>query len=162
MIDSQRRDIHRCRFLLHGILYVGNHGSGRKYYRGIFKTGGKESQHNEEVELVCPAKTYHPGMEKLDTHPTMYCIGRHRWRVKTNTHQLTEWNIDPSTLTIYRYHEGMRRTSAYGIQRQIQIDLTELYAVEAGATEAGGGSSGQHLHIRIQECFHALRKHIRQ
>jgi hypothetical protein len=82
-------------------------------------------------------------------------------------HQSTEWNLDATTLSLYRYYEGVwtnhraihygilmfeitgiapeepRRIAhtAEGVQQRRQIDLTEVHTVEEGAPEGGNDPS---------------------
>jgi hypothetical protein len=83
------------------------------------------------------------------------------WRAKTNTHQSTEWNLDVTTLSLYRHHEGVwtkhrainydrlrfkimgaaseepqRIThKAEGVNLRRHIDLTEVHAIKEGDIE---------------------------
>jgi hypothetical protein len=91
------------------------------------------------------------------------CSSLGSWKAKRHTHQTTEWNLDATTLSLFRYYEGVwtnhrainygrprfelkgtateepRRITqkAEGVQRRRQIDLIEVYAVTEGAPERG-------------------------
>jgi hypothetical protein len=52
------------------------------------------------------------------------------WRVKTHTHQTIEWNLDSTTLSLYRYYEGLwtnHRAMNYG---RLRFELTGIATEE--------------------------------
>jgi hypothetical protein len=101
-------------------------------------------------------------------------------------HQTTEWSLDATTLTIYRYYEGVWKKhrainygrlrfeltgiaseeprctthKAEGIQRRRQIALTEVHAITEGSPEGGKYPAESIYTSYIGECFHALPKHV--
>jgi hypothetical protein len=127
-----------------------------------------EKQQDEQVELVRPNKATCRGMENwaiafqgiASEGGDLYrSLGP--WKEKALTHQTTEWNLDATALSLFRYHEGVwinHRSINYGrlsfeltgtaavepqritrkaegVQRRRHIDLTDVYAVADGAPE---------------------------
>jgi hypothetical protein len=104
------------------------------------------------------------------------------------THQTTEWNLDATTLSLFRHHEGVWTThrtttygrlrfeltgttteaprhithKAYGVQRQIHIELTNVYGVTDCDYEGDHDPADSIYTSSIGECFHALAKHVRR
>jgi hypothetical protein len=108
--------------------------------------------------------------------------------MKTHTHQTTEWNLDATTLSRYRYYKGAwtnHRDINYGrlrfeltgiateeqqrithkvkgVQRRRQIDLAEVHPIKEIAPEEGNDPAESIYTSEIGECFHALPKHARR
>jgi hypothetical protein len=100
------------------------------------------------------------------------------WKAKTQKHQMIEWNLDATTLSLFRHHEGVwtkHRAINYGrlrfeltgtateeprcitheaegVQRRRQIDLTEVHAVAEGAPEGGNDPAESIYTSEIGEC----------
>jgi hypothetical protein len=131
---------------------------------------GKYKGQSEQVELASPTKANSRGMKKRAI--ALQCIASEYsdlyrslgpWKEKALTHQMTEWNLDATTLSLLRHHEGVwtkHRAINYGrlrfeltgttpvepryithkadgIQWRRYIDLTDVYAIADGAPEGG-------------------------
>jgi hypothetical protein len=117
----------------------------------------------------------------------MYCcLGP--WSASLLTHQTTEWNLDATTLSLFRHHKGVwtkhqatnygclrfkltgttteapRHTThkADGVQRRRHIELTNVYGVTDCAYAGEHDPADSIYTSSIGECFHALPKHVRR
>jgi hypothetical protein len=110
------------------------------------------------------------------------------WTETALTHQTTEWNLDATTLSLFRHHEVVWTThraihyerlrfeltgtatveprhithKAKGVQRQRHIDFTAVHGVMDGAPEGGNDPAESIYTSDIGKCFHALPKHVRK
>jgi hypothetical protein len=104
------------------------------------------------------------------------------------THKTTEWNLDTTTLPLFRHHEGVwtkHRATNYGrlrleltgttteaprhtthkaedFQRRRHIKLTNVYRVTYCAYAREHDPADSIYTSSIGECFHALPKHVQR
>jgi hypothetical protein len=109
------------------------------------------------------------------------------WKETSLTHQTTKWNLDATSLSLFRHHEGVwmkHRAINYGrlrfeltvratveprcitnkddgVQRRRHIELNNVYGFVDGALEGGYDPAESIYTSNIGECFHALPKHVR-
>jgi hypothetical protein len=108
------------------------------------------------------------------------------WVAIKNMHQYTEWNLDSSALALYRHNKGIWTThrainyghlrfestgvimaetchvthKADGIQRRLQIELSEIHRVQPHESEGGNDPADSIYTSKIGEIFHALLGNI--
>jgi hypothetical protein len=106
------------------------------------------------------------------------------WKKLALTHQTTEWNLDATTLSLFRHHEGVWTRAinygrlrfeltgtatvepqrithkAKGVQSRRHIELTDVYGVLDDAPEGGNNPAESIYTSDTGECFHALPKHV--
>jgi hypothetical protein len=183
--DAQMEDINRCRIYIQ-VLYTSDitdlaGNTIEEWAKQGKRQSNRKSKWNWPVKQRPPArawKNWEIALQGIASEDGDLYSSLGSWKEKAHTHQTTKWNIDATTLSLFRHHEGVwtkHRAINYGrlrfeltgtateeprcitheaegVQRRRQIDLTEVHAVAEGAPEGGNDPAESIYTSEIGEC----------
>jgi hypothetical protein len=194
MTDLQLKDVNRCRIYLQ-VFHVSDitdlaGNTIEEWAKQGKRQSNRTSKWDCSVQQRPPAGAWKNWVIALqgiatDSDDLYRCLGP--WAASLLMHQTTEWNLDATTLSLFRHHEGVWTKhcatkygrirfeltgttteaplhithKADGIQRRRHIELTNVYRVTDCAYEGDHDPDDSIYTSSIGECFHALPKHVR-
>jgi hypothetical protein len=195
MTDSQLKDGNRCRVYLQSFHISDITDLAGNTIEEWVKRGKRQSNRTskwnwpvQQIPTDGAWKNWDIALQGIATDDNDLYRCLRPWEASLLTHQMTEWNLDATTLSLFRHHEGVwikHRATNYGrlrfeligtitealrhvthkadgVQRQRYIDLTNVYGVIDCAYEGDHNRADSIYTSSTGECFHALPKHVRR
>jgi hypothetical protein len=163
MMDAQMKDVNICTIYLQVFHtsditdLAGN--TIEEWAKQGKRQSNRTSKWNWPVQQRPPAgawKHWVIGIQGIASDDGDLCRSLGPWKETSLTHQTTEWNLDTTSLSLFRHHEGVRtkhRAINYG---RLGFELTGTVTVEPRCITHKANGAQRRMHIELANVYGIL------